>query len=357
MALQHADNFSIYGTNTAFMTNGVYAQVDPSVSLPVDPDGVSGGRVLLTPLNGEGIRRILSSNQNTCGQAVRLWMPNLPDNSSGSGETPTIEFRDGSNVTIASLGCDTTGRLSVYSGPARIFGSVLTPLQTTSAPVVSAKGWYHIEMWITMSGGSLTNMQYEVRVEGVTVLSGNAVATAHAGPVSQVYIGANNFANLPWYWKDYVVADGSGSQNNTFLGSVLVTALTTTSDVLLNWTPSTGSTGFPILADIPPDDTKYISGDIAHINLQYKGGLSDLPTTVTSVKGLITFVRAAKADGGDGSLQNGIISGASTGLGANRPITTAQTYWQDVFELNPATSAAWTVAAVNAANIQINRTV
>lgn len=352
MALLHADNFSIYGTNPAFMLNGIYTE-NSSCTLVTDPDGVSSGEVLAVTSNFaiQGARFPLPSSQPTVGQACRLWMPVLPNNPT---ITPYAYWADVNNTPITAWGVDTTGRIFVTDGSART-GNHGT-IATTTGPVVGANAWWHIEA--LMSVTSVTppfTLTYEIRVEGVTVLSGTHTVTT-GGPFAQVEIGADNFNNQLWYFKDYCVYDGTGSHNNTFLGSVIVKNLTVTSDVSLNWTPSTGSTGFPILSDIPPDDTKFISAGIGPIPPAYKGALSDLPATTTSVKGVITFVRAAKQDGGDGSLQNGVVSGASTGLGANRPITTAQTYWRDVFEIDPNTGNSWLPAAVNAANIQINRT-
>jgi hypothetical protein len=88
--------------------------------------------------------------------------------------------------------------------------------------------------------------------------------------------------------------------------------------------------------------------------------MTSLTGDITSIKCVMTMVRAAKTDGGDGSLQNGLIShpsaGPVTGLGQDRPITTAQTYWRDVFELDPKTAAPWLPSSVNQAHLQINRT-
>jgi hypothetical protein len=70
----------------------------------------------------------------------------------------------------------------------------------------------------------------------------------------------------------------------------------------------------------------------------------------------MTIVRAAKTDGGDGSLQVSVVSSGTAGDGTNRPITVAQTYWTDVHDLDPHTSAAWTPTTVNAAQLKINRT-
>ena len=68
-------------------------------------------------------------------------------------------------------------------------------------------------------------------------------------------------------------------------------------------------------------------------------------------------MRARKSDGGDGNIQTGLISGGAEVDGSNRPITTAFTYYEDVFEIDPANAAPWTPASADAATFKINRTV
>jgi hypothetical protein len=65
--------------------------------------------------------------------------------------------------------------------------------------------------------------------------------------------------------------------------------------------------------------------------------------------------RSRKSDGGDGGLQVGLISGANTGLGANRQISSAYTYWWDIFDNDPG-GGAWSRPLVNALVLQLNRT-
>jgi hypothetical protein len=139
---------------------------------------------------------------------------------------------------------------------------------------------------------------------------------------------------------------------------VLVKDLIPTADVNTNWN-TTGPNRFSILDNRPPNDAAFITA-INPPPAAYVAELSNLPADVTSIRGLMTFVRAAKTDGGDGSLQIGLISDPlgvpATALGANRPITVAQTYWRDVFEQDPKTLAPWTPAAVDLVRLQINRT-
>ncbi len=350
MSILHADNFSIYGNNKAFMLNGVYAQVPTDGSLTADPDGISSGFVLHFEYNSN-LRFVLPSLVTTIGMASRVWMSSLPNAPTNTQVTPHIVY-DGSNNPVVSINIDNTGRIVCWAG----LPGVGANLGSTTNPVVTANGWYHIETKFVQASASST---IEVRVEGLVVLTLTGKTLANANQFASVGIlNQNGPQTVFWYAKDFIVWDTSGTYNVDFLGTCLVTNLSTVSDNTLNWAPSTGTTGWDILDNIPPDDAKYISASTSNIDTPYVGNLSDLPSDVTSVKALITYVRAAKTDGGDGSLQNGIVTGPGTVVsGANRPITIAQTYWRDVFETNPDTSAPWLPAAVNAAKVRINRTV
>ncbi len=350
MSILHADNFSIYGTTKAFMLNGVYANIPTDGFLATDPDGVSPGYVLHFEYNSN-LRYVLQSLTSTIGIAERVWLNQLPTAPTNTQVTPMILY-DGSNTPLVSVNIDNTGRIVVWAGLPGIGAN----LGSTVNPVVTANGWYHIEAKFVQASGSSA---IEVRVEGLPVLVLTGKTLANTNQFASVgVLNQNGPSTVFWYVKDYIVWDTNGTYNVDFLGTCLVTNLSTTSDNVLNWTPSAGTTGWDILDNIPPDDSKYISASTAKIGTPYVGNLSDLPADVTSVKALITYVRAAKTDGGDGSLQNGIVTGPGTVVnGANRPITIAQTYWRDVFEVNPDTSAPWLPAAVNASKVRINRTV
>jgi hypothetical protein len=128
-------------------------------------------------------------------------------------------------------------------------------------------------------------------------------------------------------------------------------------DVSFNWTPSSGTTGYNLIDNIPPqDEVEYIAAPFpAPAASLFE--ITNLPPIATSVKAMIVVNRVRKIDGGDGSVQAGLKSGGTTGLGLNRPITTAYTYYEDVFETDPATGNAWTILAANAAQLYFNRTV
>lgn len=366
MSIEHCDNYSIYGGNTALMLNGVYASLGQNGAIVADPDGVSPG-VVWQPFTAHfyGLRYILASGERIVGHAQRIWLANLAfDTSHGPNITTWL---DGGGNQIAAVTVLPTGALKLtVNSPAG------TPTATfqTSGPVITANGWWHIECKLDcgVTAGSGT---FEIRVEGVTVLqeTGLTFSAAATGPFVEQFVSMweQSFntvfegGNPDTYYKDTVLWNGNGTQNIDFLGSVIVASLIPTSDVSLNWTPTPGTdTGATILATAPPVDASIYLDAPYPAPAAYKGLLSHLTGDITSVKCLMTMVRAAKVDGGDGSLQVGIISSPAsapaTALGANRPITTAQTYWRDVIELDPKTAAPWLPSSVNVAEIQINRT-
>lgn len=348
--IEHMDNFSMYGSNTAFMLNGVYADIS-GISLVNDPDGISAGKVIQS--NGQnisGARYVLTTADTVIGMASRIWLPFLPG---GGTSLPNVHLiSDLSNNSIASIVVETTGRLSAHAGDRNG-----TLLGTTANPVVTANGWYHIETKFTIAGGLGA---IKVVVEGITVLDLTNVNIGVA-TCGQVHLGQSPSSpdSARIYFKDFVVWNNNGTYNNDFLGSVVVYDFPPTSDVALNWTPVGAANGFSILDNSPPVDASYIAAPNPP-PAAYVAAHGALPADVTSVKAIMTMVRAAKSDGGDATLQIGVISDPSgtpaTVLGSDRPITVAQTFWRDIFETDPVTTAPWIPSAVNVSELQINRT-
>jgi hypothetical protein len=361
MAINWMDNFNIYGTdagNAARMLNGVYADT-VRTDLPADPDVTATGRVARKFGGGLGgdLRKVLPVARTTVGAAARFWFSNLPAGV-GDGQCPTMfSFRDVGNLIHVQITIDPSGNISAYRIDA---AGARTLLGTTATPALTANAWKHVESKVLIDNAVGT---VEVRVEGITVLNLANVDTFtnQAGAVASIQNVAQQScqdgAGPVMYIKDYIIWDTTTAFNNNFMGSCQVYKIIPDADVALNWTPSAGGTGFNLINEVTPDDDgSYISAPAPGIPAAYKCSLSDLPVTVTSVRGVMPIHRSRKTDGGDGNIQIGAISGASTGLGVDRPITTAYTYWWDIFDTDPATAAAWSRVSVNAMNLQINRT-
>lgn len=352
----------LYGSTIANMFNGIWtgytgASASSNFSLANDPDPniATTGRTLFVNTNNVagtgGARDIyfalpLGATAEV-GIAGRLWLPVLHPENSGVGNSRML-WKTTGNVIVAYLQVGATGQITAYNSAGASLGSTL-------GPVITANAYNHVE------GRCLRDAavgEIEVRVNGVTVLnlSGLALGASNIGAIA---FGAddNNIAEGGQsYWKDLVVWDTSGSVGNDFQGSVAVRDLYTDADISLNWTPSTGSTGWPLLDKTSVDDTTYITaGDPPPAAAVFS--LTDLPTDVTSVRALLPIVRSVKTDGGDCNLQAGLTpNNIDWDDGADNPQTTAYTFRYDVSELSPDTAAPWTVTEVNAAYVRVNRT-
>lgn len=360
MAVNWMDNFNIYGTDAgrvARMLNGVYAEVGGVNDLIVDPDPTAGGgRVfVLYGNNGTVLRKVLPTARVTVGVANRIWVPNLPPAS--NNEIRLASFRDQNNVSHGFLTINASGQLRYYRTDT---AGALVLLGETATPVIIANAWQHIEtkVFLDVAVGTV-----EVRVEGVPVLvvaatrtttnTAGAIANCLNVAMTHTYVGVS-----PLYIKDLIIWDDTTAFNNNFMGSCQVYKLIPSADVALNWTPNPADgIGFDKINEVTPDDdVRYIQAPFP-LPAAYQCALSDLPVTVTSVRAVMPIHRSRKTDGGDGNLQIGVISAASTGLGQNRPITTAYTYWWDVYDSDPNGGIAWTRLSANAATLQLNRTV
>jgi len=229
-------------------------------------------------------------------------------------------------------------------------------LGTTSGPVIVANAFNHIEYKVTISD---TVDTVEIRVNGVAKLAltnQDTKASALTEVSNHLFTFAGNGGVTgDYYVTDFIVWNDSGSINNDFFGTKSVLARRVDSDVSFNWTPSTGTTGFNLINEDSPNDANYISAaDPPPAASTF--GLENVPADVTAIFGVVTVARMRKTDGGDCFVQMSMVTGVAEDLGADRPITTAFTYWWDVSELDPTTSAPYTPTGFNAANLRINRT-
>lgn len=363
MAIQYMDNFQFYGLGTtgkARLLEGmpwadVYA-ASSTATLVVDPDVNATGNVFKVANNTSSqaspssCRLALPVAGNVIGTAFRWRVASLPGT---VGRGAAFRLKSAANGRLYSLHILPTGALELnhYVG-AGSTDAVGTIVATTSGPVLTAGAWYHIEFLM-----NTTTLAFEVRVEGIPVLTG----TATGGSTSAI-------ALIEWlqefdvtaggpdcYIKDLVVWDNTGSVNNTFTGPVSVYCLQVDGDVSdVNVTPSTGTAVWETMDELSPVDTDFSTFGATPADAIMT--FEDVPADVVGVRALQTIVRAKKTDGGDATQQVGLISGVSEDTGSNDAVNTSFRYHFDVSELNPATAALWTPVNVNSANIRINRT-
>lgn len=358
--LQWMDNFRIYGTDASRfsrLTNGPYAEAaggSAGGDLSVDPDPTAGGfRVLSMGGNANSIvRKVLTAAQTVVGVAYRLWLSAIP--AASNNALRIASFCDQNNVEHGYLTIDASGFLQYNrtdsTGDVNIASSI--------SPVVIANAWNHYEIKVVFdaAAGSV-----EVRREGYTVLYVAGVRTTrNTGAIASCYnVAFRNtyFLGPTLYFKDLIIWDGTGAYNNDFIGSCQVYEIFPDGDTTMGWNTSAGATAYNLINDAnPDDDTGYISAPLPLPANPVEVTMTDLPLNVTSVRGVMSIHRSRKTDGGDGQIQSTLIYGASNSAGADRTITTAFTYWWDMFERAPG-NVQWTKAIVDALRMKLNRTV
>lgn len=354
MAIQFMDDFTSYGTDSSRVSrllNGTYAEAN-LVDLTPDPDiniGSAKYCMQLAPNLTTVLRKTLTSVQTTVGAAFRLWCTALP---SGAGKAFSMYFLDTNNLAHVYYRVNPSGYLEAYR--VDIAGDIL--LGTSTSPI-TANSWRHLEIRVLISA---TVGTIDIRMEGVSIMALSGIRTASNVVASlatcQNVSFFNNSSAPNAYLKDLILWDGSTALNNTFLGTCQVLKLVPATDVALNWAASGGGTGFSKINETSPDDdTAYITATTPP-PAAYQATLTQLPASVTAVKGVQVIHRSRKIDGGTGNIQSGLISGANTGLGVDRPITTSYTYVADVFDQDPG-AIPWTKTLVNALKLQLNRTI
>lgn len=368
MSILFMDNFEFYGDKaellkgTAWVDN--YSGVSNSVAGIQDDPAGTGKKVLRVGEAGSdsdsSFRLAVPVPGNKIGVAFRWYLDAMP---STSYHGAIIAWKTSGNSHKYGLRVTPTGQLVFFRSNDAGIGTAIALTSeadacvtlATSAPLVmSANAWKHIEAVIDTTTGV-----YEVRVEGVQVISGTdgSPAIGDIGIVGFYATWDVTAAGEPrCYVKDVVIWDDNGTANNNFVGPVTVYSLVVNGDVSSGWTRSSGTTDYARLDENTPDDTDYIqAGDpppAASIM-----NFANLPADVVAVRALQTVVRAKKTDGGDAKLQVGLISNGDTDTGADGAVNTSFRYHWDVSEFDPDTAAAWTPTAVNAATIQLNRTI
>lgn len=360
-----AESFSIYGTDEANMLAGMgWIAVETSGAnggLQNDPDGVSSGKVLQIAgqgLAGASTRYSIPAPGDIHSVGFRLWLPSLPVS---DGVSFGVALKDASNNHKYLLTTNPSGHLLLYRtngcgediSSANIGSGLVVLVESTGAKVLSAGVWTHIEWRMNRTTGA-----YEIRVEGVNRLSGtDGSAATGDSAIIEFLAGWNASAGASTYpsIKDFTILDDAGSQNNTFVGPCTVYTEMVNADVSSGWSRSSGSTDYSLLNETTPNDAGYIQADDSPPAASIMG-LANLPADVVAVRFIKTFARAWKTDGGDATLQVGLISNGDVDLGADNPVTVSPQYYWDISELDPDSAALWTPSGFNAATLQIDRT-
>jgi hypothetical protein len=222
-------------------------------------------------------------------------------------------------------------------------------LLATGTTALVADTWYYLQFKATIADaisadscilkiGSVTeiNLAAGTDTRATSNLGANRVALWHgAAPVSLRF-------------DDVYVLDGTGSAPyNDFLGDVRVETLWANgAGTHTDWTPSAGANYQCVDETQQNGDTDYVStatvGDIDTYNF---GPLSTTPPAIFAVQTVITH---RKDDAGSPTIAPYLKAGSTNHEGTAVAVLDSYSMTVEIFEQDPATSAAWTPSAVNA---------
>lgn len=342
MSLIWAESFDLYGTSLTALGERGYI-VTGSIGLVDNPANArtgNGSFFTSAALFDEKIVRINSDPMERCTQGCAF---NVAGISFDSNAAPGFYFRIGSNDNAIRACLNNQLGVSVWQGG--------TKLGNTAANQYAANNYFYMECQVNAGIGDASIV---VRINGNIVLSiiGLTISDIDGFGIGRGFIGEVSNCR----YDDWTVADGLGTLNNSFLGDRRCeTAFVDADTALADWTPSTGTSGFAILDNMPPNDGQYVegsnSGDISEFELTPMG------IATNDVAGIVIIGRSAKDEGGTADFRLGI---NSAGFVNNGPlespnVTPSYSYFQHVVERNPNGNIPWTRTTRDAALPRLTR--
>ncbi len=268
---------------------------------------------------------------------------------------------DGGTTFHLFLVASSTGALQVWRGDGHTStndGSYHwipngTMLATTGPGVINAN-WHYVELGATLNASTGTAV---VKVDGTQVISftGN---TKNGGTNSTIdmlgYFFLNNlngFSNQAPSGgpivDDLYICDSAGGVNNTFLGDVRVqTLLPGGAGSSTQFTPTGSGTNYLNVNEVPDNPATYNGSATSGQRDTY--AMDNLVSGTGTIFAVQQVMSAFKTGAGSGSLKGAQKSGATVSYGATRSLGTSAVTYLDVFETNPASSAAYTSTEVDA---------
>jgi hypothetical protein len=243
-----------------------------------------------------------------------------------------------SHTTLHIMG---SGQLQARRGD----GTVLAT--STYAQPMTPNVWHYIEFKATLHD---TTGSVYARVDEVQVIAATGLDTKNGG-TKTVYDQVKFNEDQGSTWADAYVCNAAGTLNNDFMGDIIVETLLPTG----NGTTSVlvGSDGnsvnnYALVNEATPDTTTYVGSATNGDKDTYAFG--DLAHTSGAILGVVVSIVAAKSDAGARTAREVIRSaGTDYPSASDKALSTTYTAYKEVHEVDPATGAAWTIAAVNAA--------
>lgn len=250
-------------------------------------------------------------------------------------------FGDGSTTTHLSLYVDSTGKLYLYRGT-----SAGTLLGSSAAGVVTAGVWYYLELHAVIDN---TVGEYEVRVDGVNVLSGSGADTQNGGTAPVTIFRVNRASTDVSYYDDVYCVTGDGVGVSGFQNEISIEGIRPNGNG--NYSQLVGQDGdstnnYQNVDELPFSSVDYNGSSTPGNKDTYTYG--NLTATSGTILGSVLHYAAYKNAAGFIKGRGLFRIGGTDYARADTPILSGTVRkFSDVMEDSPATSSAWTISEVN----------
>ena len=272
-----------------------------------------------------------------------------------------LRLLDSAGTLACELVLDaSTGVLRAYRGGNALGASSLGGTLLGSAGAALGAGWTLVEVHVVPTTGATGT--FEIWQNGAQVYNGTAIQTsAGLANVLTVQLGlsrhsaSGGLSGAFLAFDDLAVNDSGGSANAGRPGDYRIAYLPADgAGAATQWTPSAGSNYQCVddSGDLSAGTADYVSTNTTAQVDDYT--VANLPAGATTVPVVVALAYASNPAAGATQVKVGLISGATTSAGtAQAPGGAAFVYLREQFETDPATAAAWTATAVNAAKVRV----
>jgi hypothetical protein len=255
-------------------------------------------------------------------------------NSSYTTGIAMMAFRNSTTV-ICKLGVDQNGAIKFGRGD-----FTTNNICSSANGVIVAGAWNYIEVELVRGSGSAGSVN--IYCNGTLVANASSTNTG-ASSIDNIGITTEAASSGFRYFDDLYVTNTS-----TKLGECKVETIRPSADTAQkDWTPNSGANNYSrVNTTTMDDDTTYNAS--ATVGNKDLFDLADLATVPNSIKAVQTVFVARKDDATTRTARVNMKNGSTTTNGTTRSMASSYSYWNDIYETNPDTSAAFTGANVNA---------
>lgn len=216
----------------------------------------------------------------------------------------------------------------------------------TSSTFYMSPGAHYLKVKVKVHNSTGT---IDIHLDGISVLSLTGLDTQQTANAyaTQVIFGSTNNLFIHMDLDDIVVMDTTGSTFNDIMPDIHIEYRTPVgAGDSTDFTPSSGANYTCVDETNASGTTDTVSSStIGHRDLYT---MQDLTTAVGTVYGVDVSMLASKDDAGMRLIKGVVKHGGTALAGTEHGLTTSDVYYNSLFTTNPSTSAAWTIAEVNA---------